>query len=273
MSEGSASAARLLEAEGEQPSLPETSTGFEQMDLFGGDFDGGPDAWRTEPPSEQGDVPAESRQIVVAQEGDGDNAAERAGGGGEYTFRLRRPRFMEEAALTPAERGTVSHLVMQHIPLGGGDVTEDTIAAAVAGLVERRMLTKTQAEAVDVPGAAAFFREEVGSRLLAAPWVRRETPFSCTLPAALVYPGMTAGIGGEPILIQGVIDCLFEDERGLVLLDYKTDRVRMGRWAEAAERHRFQLTLYAEAIAGILGRKVDECYVFFLDGVKAVKLF
>ena len=196
------------------------------------------------------------------------------GGGGEYTFRLRRPRFMEETALTPAERGTVSHLVMQHIPLDGeGGVTEETVSRAVAGLVERRMLTKQQADAVDVAGTASFFGQEIGRRLLAAPWVRRETPFSCTLPAGRVYPALSSGVGTEPILIQGVIDCLFRDERGLVLLDYKTDRVRMGRWKEAAERHRFQLSLYAEAIASIVGRKVNECYVFFLDGGKAVKLF
>ncbi len=31
---------------------------------------------------------------------------------------------------------------------------------------------------------------------------------------------------GETVLIQGVIDCLFEDELGLVLVDYKTDAVK-----------------------------------------------
>ncbi|WP_225446376.1 helicase-exonuclease AddAB subunit AddA [Paenibacillus rhizovicinus] len=232
----------------------ESETAVDQLDLFSFDF-------------AQPELPAAEAKLEQT------GAVERADGGGEYTFRLRRPKFMEEAALTAAERGTVSHLVMQHIPLSEDGVTEKTITDVIEGLVARRMLSKQQAEAVDAAGAAAFFEEEVGRRLLEAPWVRRETPFSCTLPASRVYPGMSESIGAEPILIQGVIDCLFEDERGLVLLDYKTDRVRAGRWEEAAERHRFQLTLYAEAIAGILGRKVDECYVFFLDGGKAVKLF
>lgn len=200
-------------------------------------------------------------------------AIRKAASGGEMTFRLRRPRFMEEISLTPAERGTISHLVMQHIPLDKEEVSLQTVTAVVDSLLARRMLTKQQAEAVNIAGTAAFFEEEVGRRMLAAPWVRRETPFSCTLPAARVYRGTAADIGEEPVLIQGVIDCLFQDERGLVLLDYKTDTVRMGRWEEAAERHRFQLTLYAEAIASVLGRQVDECYVYFLDGGKAVRLF
>lgn len=194
------------------------------------------------------------------------------GGGGEYTFRLRRPKFMEEASLTAAERGTVSHLVMQHIPLTD-EVTEETVRYTVQRLREQTMLSRQQAEAVDIAGSAAFFQSGVGKRLLEAKWVRRETPFSVTFPASRVYPGWEKSLSEEPILIQGVIDCLFEDEHGLVLLDYKTDRIQMKQWEQAAERHRFQLTLYAEAIEAVIGRKIDECYVFFFDGGRAVKLF
>ncbi|REE93061.1 DNA helicase/exodeoxyribonuclease V subunit A [Paenibacillus taihuensis] len=193
-------------------------------------------------------------------------------GGGEYTFRLRRPKFMEEASLTAAERGTVSHLVMQHIPLTG-EVSEETVRQAVQRLREQTMLSKQQADAVDIAGSAAFFESGVGKRLMEAKWVRRETPFSVTFPASRVYPGSEKSLEEEPILIQGVIDCLFEDEQGLVLLDYKTDRIQMKQWEQAAERHRFQLTLYAEAIESVIGRKINECYVFFFDGGRAIKLF
>ncbi len=193
-------------------------------------------------------------------------------GSSEYTFRLRRPKFMEEASLTAAERGTVGHLVMQHMPLAAL-VDEQLVRDTVAQLQERSMLSKMQAQAVDITGVAAFFQEEVGKRLAAASWVRRETPFSCTLPASRVYPQGEGSLAQEPILIQGVIDCLFEDEGGLVLLDYKTDNISKKNPDEAAERHRFQLELYAEAIERIMGRKVNECYVFFFDGAKSVKLF
>ena len=135
------------------------------------------------------------------------------------------------------------------------------------------MLTKLQADAVDPEAVAAFFREPVGERLLKADWVRRETPFSCTFPAERVYPDAVESLSGEPIMIQGVIDCLFRDEQGLVLLDSKTDRITMKQWDKAAERHRFQLTLYAEAVMRILGEPVDACYIYFLDGGRAVQLF
>ncbi|MFB9325492.1 UvrD-helicase domain-containing protein [Paenibacillus aurantiacus] len=190
----------------------------------------------------------------------------------DFTFRLRRPKFMEEVSLTAAERGTVHHLVMQHMPLEG-TLDEERVRAVLHSLIDRQMLTAKQAEAVDAAAVAAFYREPVGERLLRANWVKRETPFSCAFAASRVYPDAAEGAGDEPIMIQGVIDCLFEDGDELVLLDYKTDRVVGERYAEAAEKHRFQMRLYAEAIGTILGRPVDACYLFFLNGGRAVQLF
>ncbi len=190
-----------------------------------------------------------------------------------YSFRLRRPRFMEEKTLTPAERGTVSHLVMQHMPLDGA-LDAEAVRSLVDGMIERKLLTRSQAEAVDADSIAAFFASELGLRLCRAQWVKRELPFSCALPAGRVHPlaGREESVREEPVLIQGVVDCLFEDEQGLVLLDFKTDRIAMSNWDHAAERHRFQLELYAEAIGGILGRPVQECHVFFFDGAQSVRL-
>ncbi|AJY76319.1 helicase-exonuclease AddAB subunit AddA [Paenibacillus beijingensis] len=188
-----------------------------------------------------------------------------------YSFRLRRPRFMEEKSLTAAERGTVTHTVMQHVPLAGS-LTLEALHQTVAELIERRILTEPQAEAADLEAVERFFTSDLGVRLLRADRVNREVPFSCTFPASRVYPLSEAAIGGEPILIQGVIDCLFEEGGKLVLLDYKTDRVYDGDWDKAGEKHRFQLELYAEAIRTIVGREVDECHLFFMNGPQAVRL-
>lgn len=188
-----------------------------------------------------------------------------------YTFRLRRPAFMEEKSLTAAEKGSVNHLLMQHVSLSG-PVDEAALKQTLDGMIDRRLLTVKQSQAIDLPAVAAFFTSELGQRLLLAGWVRREVPFSCMFPASRVYPGSSGSLSQEPIFIQGVIDCLFEDSAGVVLLDYKTDRIYKQQWTEAAERHRFQLELYAEAIESVLGRRVNECHVFFFDGGQAVQL-
>jgi len=194
-------------------------------------------------------------------------------GRAEGTFRLRRPKFMADTSISAAERGTISHLIMQHIPLGAGEIDEQLVRETIKGLCERRMLTAKQAEVVDPVSVTAFFADPVGQRLLKAAWVRRETPFSCAFPASRVYPDVSGEDGDQPILVQGVIDCLFEDESGLVLLDYKTDRMAGRQPEEMAERHRFQLTLYAEAIQRILNKPVNACYIFLLDGGSTVRIF
>ena len=73
------------------------------------------------------------------------------------------------------------------------------------------------------------------------------------------------------MLLQGVIDACFTEGEGLVLLDYKTDRVEgdPGLWAE---RHRRQVELYARALHRLTGREVVEKYVVFLNGRACVKL-
>jgi ATP-dependent helicase/nuclease subunit A len=193
--------------------------------------------------------------------------------GGAFTFRLRRPRFMEDVSLTPAERGTASHLFMQYVPLGGIK-DEQTLLGTLQEMIERQLLTPQQAAAIDIPAIAAFFAGELGGRMVAAEWIRREVPFSCGVPAGRIHAkaAVDGDAADEPVLIQGVVDCLFEDANGLVLLDYKTDRIFLQDWEKAAEKHRFQLELYAEAVGRIIGKEVNECHVFFFDGGQSVRL-
>ncbi|REK77414.1 helicase-exonuclease AddAB subunit AddA [Paenibacillus paeoniae] len=190
---------------------------------------------------------------------------------GAYTLRLRRPSFMEEKSLTAAEKGSVHHLLMQHVPVTG-TIDKGVIEETLSAMVVKRLLTERQASVIDVTAILAFYTSEIGRRLALADWVRREVPFSCMFPASRVYGKRDAGLDDESILIQGVIDCLFEDKNGITLLDYKTDRIYMSNWEQAAERHRFQLELYAEATEAVLKRKVDELYLYFFDGSKLIKL-
>ncbi|GLX69173.1 helicase-exonuclease AddAB subunit AddA [Paenibacillus glycanilyticus] len=217
------------------------------------------------------ELPEDSEPLTPVVYDSNSGSKDNSSGGGSYTFRLRRPRFMEEASLTAAEKGTVSHLLMQHLPLAE-EVDVQRLETILADMVVRRLLTARQAESIDLPAVASFFVTDIGRRLVNAKWAKREVPFSCMFPAQRVYPGLTPDMAGEPVLIQGVIDCLFEDENGVVLLDYKTDRIYMKQWEQAAERHRFQLELYAEAIESVIGRPIAESHVFFFDGGQAVRL-
>lgn len=76
-----------------------------------------------------------------------------------------------------------------------------------------------------------FRRSPFGIPLLTEPTTRVEYPFSLRLESAS---------------LDGVIDCLFQGDDTLwEIADYKTGRLRSDQKADAAQRHRPQLALYA----------------------------
>lgn len=58
----------------------------------------------------------------------------------------------------------------------------------------------------------------------------------------------------EKVILQGIIDAFIMEEDGIILVDYKTDRVKDGK--ELRNRYQKQIDLYSEALEQILGKKV-----------------
>ncbi|MEK5435937.1 MULTISPECIES: helicase-exonuclease AddAB subunit AddA [Paenibacillus] len=206
---------------------------------------------------------------------------------GADSLHLRRPKFMEKRSLTPAERGTAYHTVMQHIPLEGS-VDPKVVEETLARLQRLAILTAEQVEAVSPDQIETFYTNELGRRLIDSSWKLREMPFSYMLPAGEAYGGLdymnkavtelchgnnNEGFS-EGVLIQGVIDCLFREEDRIILLDYKTDSVleHQGGLEALKEKYRFQLELYSKALHDILGEPISEIWLYFFDGGHAVKL-
>ncbi|WP_026683750.1 helicase-exonuclease AddAB subunit AddA [Heyndrickxia coagulans] len=181
-----------------------------------------------------------------------------------------RPRFMQEKSITPAERGTAMHMVMQHIPFDAPP-TYASVEALVEEMVKQELLTEEQADAIAAEQLVRFFETDIGRRILAAGRVMREMPFSLSVPAAEIY--RDASLADEHVLIQGIFDCVAEEKDGLVLLDFKTDNIHgrfKGGFEEAEpvlrKRYEVQLALYSRALETILKKKVKAQYLYFFDG-------
>ncbi|ULL17660.1 helicase-exonuclease AddAB subunit AddA [Paenibacillus sp. H1-7] len=187
---------------------------------------------------------------------------------------VRRPRFMEQTKLSAAERGTVFHSVMQHMPVHF-EPTVHEVKETLANMVRKELLTDAQSEVIDAEVIVSFFRSPLGQRLLKSAAVHREVPFSYGLPAREVYGNTDPAVSEETILLQGVIDCLFEEQDGLVLLDYKTDQLKGGGTAAlqaVRERYQLQLDLYAQAVSRIWKKPVLAKYIFLFDGAHILEL-
>ena len=172
-----------------------------------------------------------------------------------------RMPMLEGAArgLTAAERGTATHLALRYIDLASIHSVQDA-EDAVAALVLTGRLSEAEAAAVEPAGVYALASSELGRRMAESPKVYREFSFSLLRPAGEVFPGA----GEDELLLQGVVDCCFVEDGGLVVVDYKTDRVSASGAAARAERYRGQLECYAWAMERITGLKVRERLVYFL---------
>ncbi len=128
-----------------------------------------------------------------------------------------------------------------------------------------KYLTPAQAQAVDLGRAETFFAGYLMKRITASPHCERELRFTEEIPAGRVKPELEPPLSEEPVVLQGAADLLFEENGGLVLVDFKTDHVKDP--AELWERYRGQLELYRDALEQSTGKKVKECllYSFYLD--------
>ena len=63
-------------------------------------------------------------------------------------------------------------------------------------------------------------------------------------------------------MIQGIIDAYFEEEKDLVLVDYKTDHIRFGEESRLIDLYKVQLEDYADALERMTGKKVREKIIY-----------
>ncbi len=172
-----------------------------------------------------------------------------------------------EKSLTPAQRGTAIHLAMQFIRFEACTDLQ-AVQEELRRLLNRQFITAQQAQAISPEKILAFFRSETGKRVLGAKKVIREFQFSILEDASI----LDARLKGEQILLQGVTDCCLVEEDGLVILDFKSDRLKPGQEAQRAEHYRGQMEAYSRALGRIFQLPVKERILYFFATDSACSL-
>lgn len=173
------------------------------------------------------------------------------------------PKFLQEQeqSVGGASRGSAYHRVMELL-----DFTENyrdsTLETVMAEMEKKGRLSPDMAACVRRKDVLHFMSTESGRRMGHAAREGRlwkEQPFVLGIPMKELYPEMKEE-GQEIVLVQGIIDVYFEEPEGLVVLDYKTDRIRTGK--ELLEKYKVQLDYYARALEQITGKKVVEKIIY-----------
>ncbi|MFO8068656.1 MAG: helicase-exonuclease AddAB subunit AddA [Alkalibacterium sp.] len=187
---------------------------------------------------------------------------------------LSRPSFIQEDLKpTPAEVGKATHLVLQTLDLKETPANE-SVKAVITHLVDEKVFTEELAGLIRIEEILNFFKTSFGDFIVDhAPFMKREVPFSLLMEAKEIFNDMDTV--DDNVLIHGIIDGYIEQEEGIILFDYKTDRVsHLGERAgdEMLNKYRGQLTLYKAALESILKKPVIESHLVMLDISETVRV-
>lgn len=180
------------------------------------------------------------------------------------------PKFLkEEETLTGASRGSAYHKLLELLDFTADygaerrdeyNESEQKLTAAVEQLRQEGRLTDEMAECIRPRDILRFLGCGSGRRMADAARngkLYKEQPFVLSVDASEIYPEDRSG---EKILVQGIIDVYFEEPDGLVVLDYKTDKVKTGN--ELKEKYHAQLEYYAQALEQLTEKPVKEKIIY-----------
>ena len=167
---------------------------------------------------------------------------------------VKLPRFMQETeTLAPEERGTRIHHLFRHIEYSTVE-SYAGLKAQIDALSQKGIAQVEGLNETDYKKMMLFFETALGKRAKMATTIKRETPFV-----------FKKKIDDAEVLIQGIIDLYFEEPEGIVLVDFKTDRIFKAMVDNRSKEYLQQIELYAEALETITGKPIIDRYLYFLE--------
>lgn len=170
----------------------------------------------------------------------------------------KKPKFIAEITLTPAEKGIAHHFVMQFIDFSKCD-SLDNITIELDRLLKQNFINDMQRQCIEPVKIYNFFKTEVGKRLLKST-IYREFNFSVLIDSVELLDTDSSG----KVLFQGIIDCMFECDGYMNIIDFKTDAVKtMVDVKNATEHHKEQLFMYEKAVFEVFKMPVKRKLLYY----------
>ncbi len=187
------------------------------------------------------------------------------------------PAFMrgQEKVHEGTARGSAMHRVLELVDFREYAALPEENSAMLQKLesdllkfVEEGRLSPEYSELVMKNKIVGFLGSDLAKRMAKAQEKQalfKEQPFVLAVSADHLDSQFPAE---EKVLIQGIVDVYFEEEDGITILDYKTDRVLAS--SELKERYRTQLDYYEEAIGRLTGKPVKEKILYSFALMEAI---
>ncbi|MCW6678664.1 UvrD-helicase domain-containing protein [Anaerococcus sp. NML200574] len=170
---------------------------------------------------------------------------ERSSFGENYSnIDFKKPDFIEEEKTYSAtDKGSLIHKVFQKLPMKEYD--KKSLKAEIEILIENQIIEKEGAKLLEVDKFLGFFQNDLIKEL-----IKEETPYRKEESFLMQY---------EDYYVNGQIDLIFEKEDEIILIDFKTDRIKR------EEAYKKQLEIYKKALEEALGKKVSMGLIYWYN--------
>lgn len=171
------------------------------------------------------------------------------------------PVFMggEKENARGSRRGTAFHRFLECFDFSLDD-HEEAYEKELLRMKEKGLISKDEEELLDEREIKCFLKSPLAGRMHEAAGRKelfREKAFLMRTRSDTI-PGENGTEGY--VLIQGIVDVFFFENDELVILDYKTDRVKSPDTLK--KRYTTQLKLYADALSKAYQKKVSGLYIY-----------
>jgi ATP-dependent exoDNAse (exonuclease V) beta subunit len=165
--------------------------------------------------------------------------------------RTAPPAVTAEGSEGGRDFGSLVHRLLEWIPLGDAD------ADAEAGSERVRSMAQALAPSFGLDAEGAARAAAAATRALALPVMARARR------ASRIWRELGVWFPDGADLVEGKVDLVFEEDGGLVVVDYKTDHLSAEQARAQAAHHAPQLQLYGRGLARATGLPVRERLVLF----------
>ncbi len=180
---------------------------------------------------------------------------------------LRTPEFITEKSTKGTDRGTAFHSFMEHCDFA--KARKDVVSEA-KNLVSRGFLTEQQLELLDTEKISDFLSTKLFTRIINSKEYFREYKFTVKINGEEYDSNIDNSVKEQKIIMQGAVDLAFVEDNQLVIVDYKTDRVKDINILE--HMYSKQLDLYKSAMEQCTELKVKEMYIYSFNLNETLKL-
>lgn len=180
---------------------------------------------------------------------------------------LLKPSFLTDNKPAGAERGTAFHTFMEYCDFA---LAKSDAESEAKRLMSEGFLSESEFELLDFNSIKGFLNGDLINRVINSEEYFREYTFTVRINAADYNPDIDDTFKNRKIIMQGAVDLDFIENGEVVIVDYKTDRVK--DIEKLALMYRRQLELYKSALAETTGLKVKEAIIYSIHLNKQIKI-